>query len=97
VACVLTYPLFHLVFFSKHKALSSRLLVQKWPSAPDFANTLGQKDGDVHLLFTGQRTADADAHLLHKSQFMLSLSSVKNYLNVWSGSIMFLPPKTNIT
>jgi hypothetical protein len=35
---------------------------------------------------------------LHTSQFMLSLPSVsdiRNYLNVWSGSIMFSPPNIN--
>jgi hypothetical protein len=37
-------------------------------------------------------------HLLHMSQFMFSLpsvSDVRNYLNVWSGSVTFLPPKIN--
>jgi hypothetical protein len=43
-------------------------------------------------------TGDADVRSLHTSQFMLflpSVSDVRSYLNVWSGSIMFLPP--NIT
>jgi hypothetical protein len=47
----------------------------------DYFNTLGMGDADVRFL--------------HTSQFMLSLLSVgdvRNYLNVWSGSIMFSPP-----
>jgi hypothetical protein len=42
---------------------------------------------------------DAEVRFLCMCQFMLSLPSVsyvRNYLNVWSGSIMFSPPNVDI-
>jgi hypothetical protein len=52
----------------------------------------------VRFLLTGRRRQDADVPFLRMSRFMLSLpsvSDVRNYLNVWSSSIMFSPPNIN--
>jgi hypothetical protein len=50
----------------------------------------------IPYLFDTLEMEDTDVHFLHTSQFMLSVSDVRNYLNVWSGFIMFLPPNINI-
>jgi hypothetical protein len=72
---------------------------QPCPSYDVSINTFGIEDGGVHLLLTGRRGWDANERLLHTSHFMfslLSVSNVRNYLNVWSGCVTFLPPKLNV-
>jgi hypothetical protein len=54
-------------------------------------NKLGMGDADMHLLLSGHRGRGTQMCLSNPSQFMLSLSSVdiRNYLYVWSASIIF--------